>query len=146
LLIDIFLISSIILIAWFGWNVGFTRTFFAVFAGFSAVFVATKYPYQEGINFYLIFAVTALFIFMIGAFTLRVINFFYLNILDRIGGAVLSICIWLIVSINIIIPTITQIHALDESKHTVHGTISDAMQFKFQGFKDYVPQLFKKQV
>jgi uncharacterized membrane protein required for colicin V production len=143
-MIDIFLIISIILIAWFGWNVGFTRTFFAVLAGFLAIFVASKYPYQEGINFYLIFVITALFVVVIGAFTLRLIKFFYLNILDRIGGAILSICIWLIVSINIIIPTIIQKYALDESEHTIHYAISNIMQSKFQGFKSLMPQMLKK--
>jgi uncharacterized membrane protein required for colicin V production len=106
LVIDIFLALSIVLAVWLGYSVGFTRTFFAVLAGFLAIFAASKYPHQEGLNFYLVFAITALLVIMSGGFTLRLISFFYLNILDRIGGAVLSACVWLIVSVNIIIPAV----------------------------------------
>lgn len=144
--IDIFLTLSVFLTAWLGWRAGFTRTFFAGLAGFLAIFAASKYPYQEGINFYLVFAITALLAIMAGGFTLRLISFFYLNILDKIGGAVLSACIWLIVSVNIIVPTvICGNHVSDRTSH-IYKTISNIMQSKIPVFKDYVPQLLERKI
>jgi hypothetical protein len=148
LTIDIFLVISVILIAWLGWSAGLARTFFAVFAGFMAIFASTKYPYQEGLNFYLVFLMTALLIIVLGVLTLRIIKFFYLNILDRLGGALLSVCIWLIVSINVLIPTMTHgTHALDRSTNNIiYTTISNTMQSKIPMFKDYVPPLLERKV
>lgn len=142
MVIDTFLVVSIILIAWLGWSVGFTRTFFAVIAGFFAIFIANKYPYQEGINFYLVFAITALVVILIGAFMLRIISFFYLTILDKIGGLILSVCVWLIVSLNVIIPTMTHgIYAVDKSTHTtIYKIISHILQSNIPVFKNYIPQ------
>jgi uncharacterized membrane protein required for colicin V production len=147
LIIDIFLVVSVILIACLGWSAGLTRTFFAVLAGFVAVFVASKYPYQEGLNFYVIFVITALFIIMLGRFISRMVSFFYLNILDRIGGAALSVCVWLIVAINVVIPTITHdTHILDGPTHTIYTTVSHTMQSKFPIFKDYVLSSLERKV
>ena len=145
--IYIFLTISIVLAAWLGWRTGFTRTFFAVLAGFLAIFIASRYPYQEGINSYLVFAMTALFVIIVGGFTLRLISFFYLNILDKLGGAVLSVCIWLIVSVNIIIPTVIYgNHASGGTSHTIYETVSRIMQSKIPVFKDYVPRLLERKI
>lgn len=138
--IDIFLTLSVILAVWLGWSAGFTRTFFAVLAGFLAVFAASKYPYQKGLNFYLIFAITALFVVMSGGFTLRLISFFYLNILDRIGGAVLSVCVWLVVSVNIIIPVVLCGTCMSYGQSYIYKAVSRVMQSEVTVFKDYVPQ------
>ncbi|MDR0956333.1 MAG: hypothetical protein LBL77_00420 [Endomicrobium sp.] len=141
LIIDLFLVISVILIGWLGWFTGFTRAFFAAFAGFMSVFAASKYPYQEGLNFYIVFLITALFIIILGVFTLRVINFFYLNILDKFGGMVLSVFIWLVISVNIIIPTITGVRVLCDSKYKIHSYISNIMQSKISIFKNYISEL-----
>jgi uncharacterized membrane protein required for colicin V production len=140
LAIDIFLTLSVVLAVWLGWSAGFTRTFFAVLAGFLAVFAASKYPYQEGLNFYLIFAITALLVIMSGGFTLRLISFFYLNILDRIGGAVLSACTWLVVSVNIIIPSVFCGTCVAYGQSYMYMVVSRVMQSEASVFKDYVPQ------
>jgi uncharacterized membrane protein required for colicin V production len=140
LAIDIFLTLSVVLAVWLGWSAGFTRIFFAVLSGFLAVFAASKYPYQEGLNFYLIFAITALLVIMSGGFTLRLISFFYLNILDRIGGAALSACVWLIVSVNIIIPVVFCGTCMLYGQSYIYKTVSRVMQSEVPVFKDYVPQ------
>lgn len=147
LLIDIFLIVSILVIAYLGWSAGLTRSFFAVLAGFLAIFAADKYPYQEGLNYYLIFVITALFIMMLGGFVLRLVHFFYMNTVDRAGGAVLSVLVWLVVSVNVIVPTLTHgTHALDGTTRTVYKTISKSMQKSIPLFKDYVPPSLEKKV
>ena len=91
LLIDIFILASILLTAWFGWSAGLTRSFFALLAGFVSVMAAEKYPYQSGINYYLVFAICSLVFYMTGAFALRIVKFFYMNLIDKAGGAVLSV-------------------------------------------------------
>ncbi|OEG70124.1 hypothetical protein ATZ36_06005 [Candidatus Endomicrobiellum trichonymphae] len=140
MVIDIFLTLSVVLAVWLGWSAGFARTFFAILAGFLAVFVASKYPHQEGLNFYLIFTITALLVIMAGGFTLRLISFFYLNILDRIGGAALSVCVWLAVSVNIIIPAVFCGTCISYGQSYIYKTISRVMQSEVPVFKDYVPQ------
>ncbi|GHT37709.1 hypothetical protein AGMMS49593_05390 [Endomicrobiia bacterium] len=146
MVIDIFLVISVVLIAWLGWSTGLVRAFFAVIAGFMATFVSAKCSYQEGLNVYLIFLVTALFVIMFGALILRIVSFFYLNILDRLGGALLSVCVWLIVSINILIPTIHGTHKLDKSTSTIYTAISDIIQLKIPIFTDYIPPLLERKV
>jgi hypothetical protein len=146
LAIDTFLTLSVVLIVWLGWSVGFTRTFFAVLAGFLAIFTASKYPHQEGLNFYLIFIITALLVIMLGGFTLRLIRFFYLNILDRIGGAALSGCVWLVVSVNIIIPAVFCGTCMSYGRSYIYKTVSRVMQSKVMIFKDYVPQSLRRVV
>jgi uncharacterized membrane protein required for colicin V production len=141
LAIDIFLTLSVALAIWLGWSTGFARTFFAVLAGFLAVFVASKYPYQEGLNFYLIFTITALLVIMSGGFTLRLISFFYLNVLDRIGGAALSACVWLLVSVNVIIPAVFCGTCMAYRQSYIYKTVFRVMQSELPIFKDYVPLL-----
>ncbi|MDR3071797.1 MAG: hypothetical protein LBU29_04320 [Endomicrobium sp.] len=97
---------SLVLMVWLGWVVGFFQAFFAVLAGFMAVFAATKYPYQEGLNFYLVFVITGLFVSMLGRVALKLVGLLCLSILDRIGGVILSTCVWLIVSVSVVVPTI----------------------------------------
>jgi uncharacterized membrane protein required for colicin V production len=144
LLIDVFFVIVIILVIWLGWSTGLARTFFAVLAGFIAIFVSDKYPYQEGMNAYLIFSISAIFVIMLGAFMLRIINFFYLNIFDRIGGAFLSLCVWLIVFINVIIPLLASRIQFDESNNYIYSVIARTMQSKTPIFKDYIPLFLTK--
>jgi hypothetical protein len=144
LLVDIFFVASIVLIILLGWSAGLARTFFAVLAGFVAIFAADKYPYQEGMNGYLIFSIAAVFVIMIGAFTLRIINFFYLNIFDRIGGAFLSVCIWIIIFINVIIPSATNRISLDIDKSYIYGAFARIIQSEIPVFKDHIPSFLEK--
>ncbi|BAV58732.1 hypothetical protein AGMMS49573_10170 [Endomicrobiia bacterium] len=138
--IDIFLTLTVVLAVWLGWFAGFTRTFFAFLAGFLAVFAASKYPHQKGLNFYLVFVITALLVIMSGGFTLRLISFFYLNILDRIGGAALGACIWLVVSVNIIIPAVFCGTYMSCGQSHIYKTVSHVMQSEVPVFKDYISQ------
>jgi hypothetical protein len=144
MIVDILFIASTILIIWLGWSAGLARTFFAVLAGFVAIFAADKYPYQEGMNAYLIFSIAVVFIIMLGAFTIKIINFFYLNIFDRIGGAFLSVCVWIIVFINIVIPSVTNWTSIDVNSSYVYGAFAKTIQSKIPVFKDYVPLFFEK--
>jgi len=138
LLIDIFLTVSTVLAAWVGWFVGFTRTFFAVLAGFLAVFAASKYPYQEGLNVYLIFIITAFFVVIVGCFVLRVINFFYLSFLDKIGGVVLNVCVCLILCVILIIPVATRKDYASGNSTCIYKTVSSVLS-KVPYLKNYVP-------
>jgi uncharacterized membrane protein required for colicin V production len=147
LLIDIFILVSVALIAWFGWSAGLTRSFFAVLAGFVSIMAAEKYPYQSGINYYLVFVISALVFYMAGAFVLRVVRFFYMNIIDKIGGAALSVLVWFVVCINVVVPTLTYgTHALDGSAQSFYKTISTSMHKHIPFFKDYVPAALENKV
>ena len=147
LLIDILLIASVLLITWFGWSAGLTRSFFAALAGFVSILAAEKYPYHAGINYYLIFTICALVFYMAGAFTLRAVRFFYMNLIDKIGGAALSALVWIVVCINVVIPTLTHgTHALDGSAQSFYKTISASMHQNIPFFTDYVPASLENKV
>jgi uncharacterized membrane protein required for colicin V production len=143
LLIDILLAVNIILAGYLGWRAGLTRSSFAVFAGFISIYAANKYPYQEGVNSYLIFFISALIIFIAGAFILRLVHFFYMNIIDKVGGLFLNIAVWLIISINVLVPTLTYGTAvLEASKYSLYRVISEQMHLRIPVFKDYIPSAF----
>ncbi|MDR1196579.1 MAG: CvpA family protein [Endomicrobium sp.] len=147
LLIDIFILVSAALIAWFGWSAGLTRSFFAVLAGFVSIMAAEKYPYQSGINYYLIFAICALVFYMAGAFILRAVRFFYMNLIDKAGGAVLSVLVWFVVCINVVVPTLTYgTNALDGSARSFYKTVSASMRKNIPFLKDYVPASLENKV
>jgi uncharacterized membrane protein required for colicin V production len=145
MIIDIFLIVSLILIAWLGWQTGFVRSCFAVVAGFCAILAARKYPYQEGFNFYYVFSIVALFVIIVEGIISRTIKFFYLNIFDRLGGVIFSVLIWLIVSVNVVIPImISRTYGLEEQKHVVYAYVSNIMKSKIFMFEDYMPTFLEK--
>jgi uncharacterized membrane protein required for colicin V production len=139
LLIDVFFIVGIILVLWLGWSAGFVRAFFAILIGFIAIFAFDKYLCQEGVDSCLIFSILVVFVIMFGAFMLKIINFFYFNTFDRIGGAFLSLCVWLIVFTNVIIPLLASGEQFDESKSYVYSVIVRVMQSKIPIFKDCIP-------
>ena len=64
LIINIIVIFVLFLLLYISFQAGIVRTLFAVSAGFFAVILAENYPYQYGINYYLIFVITALVIFL----------------------------------------------------------------------------------
>jgi uncharacterized membrane protein required for colicin V production len=145
LLIDVFLAVSILLIGWLGWSAGATRSFFAALSGFTAVFAASKYPYQEGINFWLVFFISALAVIIICGFALRLVKFFFMKPFDKAGGAVLSVVVWTIVSVNVIIPTLTHgTEALNGSRGSLYKTLSAAIHKNVPVLKDYVPPYLEK--
>jgi len=147
LLIDIFLGVSILLIAWLGWSAGATRSFFAVLSGFIAIFAASKYPYQEGINFWLVFVISALIIVIICGFVLRLVKFFFMKPFDKAGGLVLSVLVWIVVSVNVVVPTLTHgTRALDGSENTLYKTLSRAIHKNIPVLKNYVPSYLEKKV
>jgi uncharacterized membrane protein required for colicin V production len=147
LLIDVFLIASVLIIGWLGWSAGVTRSFFALASGFLAVYAASKYPYQEGINYWLVFVIAALFVALAGGFVLRLVKFFFMNPFDKAGGAILSVCVWIIVCVNVLIPTLTHgTRALDGSGKTLYKTLSKTIQTNAPLLKDYVPPYLEEKV
>ncbi|MDR1259841.1 MAG: hypothetical protein LBJ68_00475 [Endomicrobium sp.] len=135
---------SILVVALISWSIGFMKIFFTVFIGFLAIFIANKCSCQQSLNFYLVFVVICLFITMLCNFVLRFINFFYLSTLDRVLGVIVGVCVWLIVSINIIIPAVITkkdvLHVVQ--KHAVCKAFSNITQSKLFVFKNHVLQLF----
>ncbi|MDR2709220.1 MAG: CvpA family protein [Elusimicrobiota bacterium] len=105
-LVDGIFLVSVALIAYLGWKAGFTRCFFALLAGFLAIAAASKYPNQEGLNFYLIFLIVAVAVFIGGALSFRAVNFIYMTIFDKAAGMILAALVWTIVSVNVVIPAL----------------------------------------
>jgi len=106
-LIDILLIVLLLFFFYIGFKAGIIRSFFAVTAGFIAIILAENYPNQIGINYYLIFCVSAGSVYLMGLFVLRLVDFMFLSFFDKLAGSCLSILIWVILSANCIIPSIT---------------------------------------
>ena len=121
-LIDVSLIVLFIIFLHIGFEVGFIRSFFAFAAGIISITLAKNYPMQEGINFYLVFFVSAIVVYLVGLFIVRLLKLFYLTLFDKYAGIVLSICICFVFTVNFVLPQI--------KKHTgiAHTTVGDSIQ------------------
>ena len=104
--IDVSLILLFIVFINIGFEVGLIRSFFAFCAGFISILLAQNYPEQAGINYYLIFVVTAIVIYLVGLFFVRVVKLFYLTLFDKFAGIVLSVCICFMLTANFVLPQI----------------------------------------
>lgn len=132
-LIDVLLIVSFVFFFYIGFKAGIIRSFFAVTAGFVSIILAKNYPHQVGINYYLIFCVSAVSIYITGLFVLRFVNFIFLSFFDKLTGACLSVLIWIILSANCIVPSLT--NGKLETKIT--ATVSDISKKMFPSFGKY---------
>ena len=84
---------------------------------------------------------------MAGAFVLRVVKFFYMNLIDKAGGAVLSVLVWLVVCVNVVVPTLTYgTQALGGSERSFYKTVSASMQKNMPFIKAYVPAVLENRV
>ncbi|MDR2860243.1 MAG: hypothetical protein LBV66_00225 [Elusimicrobiota bacterium] len=143
ILTDFLLIITIFLIGFSGWKAGFTRSFFACLAGFISILAASKYPNQEGINFYLIFAISTVVVFMRGAFVLRAINFFYMTAVDRTFGAILGALVWTIVAVNIVIPSFDYKFRAEENPNDrtpLYRIVDETIRTQFPIFRRNTPK------
>ena len=121
-LIDISLIVLFIVFLHIGFEAGFIRSLFAFAAGIISITLAKNYPMQEGINFYLVFFVSAIVVYLAGLFIVRVLKLFYLTLFDKYAGIILSICICFMFTVNFVLPQI--------AKHTngIHTTVGNSIQ------------------
>ncbi|MDD5021814.1 MAG: hypothetical protein PHR82_06785 [Endomicrobiaceae bacterium] len=134
-LIDILLIVLLLFFFYIGFKAGIVRSFFAVTAGFIAIILAENYPYQVGINYYLIFCVSAVSVYLTGLFFLRLVNFMFLSFFDKLAGSCLAVLIWFILSANCIIPSLTDGNNKLETKIVL--TISRLSSKTFPSFGKY---------
>ena len=104
--IDIGLILLFIVFINIGFEVGLIRSFFAFCAGFISILLAQNYPEQAGINYYLVFVVSAIVIYLVGLFFVRVVKLFYLTLFDKFAGIILSVCICFVFTANFVLPQI----------------------------------------
>jgi uncharacterized membrane protein required for colicin V production len=146
-LIDFLLVISIVIIFYFGLKAGFTRSFFAALCGFVAIFAASTYPSQDALNQYLVFAIAAVVVFLIGAFVFRAIEFFYMTIIDKAGGAILGVFIWTIVSVNLIIPSLDYKFKIQQdanSRTPLYAIIDEQLRMHIPIFRHNASLLFGK--
>lgn len=122
--IDISLIVLFIVFIHIGFEVGLIRSFFAFCAGFISILLAQNYPVQAGINYYLIFVVSAIVIYLAGLFIVRVVKLFYLSLFDKFAGIVLSFCICFMLTVNFVLPQINK--KTNGAKTTVGASIQKA--------------------
>lgn len=134
-LIDVLLIVSFLFFFYIGFKAGIIRSFFAVTAGFVSIILAKNYPHQVGINYYLIFCVSAVSIYITGLFVLRFVNFIFLSFFDKLTGACLGVLIWIILSANCIVPSLTNGNKKLETKIT--ATVSGISGKMFPSFGKY---------
>ena len=134
-LIDVLLIVSLLFFFYIGFRAGIIRSFFAVMSGFVAIILAKNYPHQVGINYYLIFCVSAVSIYITGLFVLRFVNFIFLSFFDKCVGACLGILIWIVLSANCIIPSVINGNKKLETK--IVKTVSSISHKIFPSFGEY---------
>lgn len=134
-LTDIILIVLLLFFFYIGFKAGIIRSFFAVIAGFTAIILAENYPYQIGINYYLVFCVSAASVYITGLFALRLADFMFLSVFDKLTGAVFGVLLWFIVSANFVIPSIPKEAGRNETK--IESTISRLSSKTFPLFGKY---------
>jgi len=138
---DIIVLVFLVILLYIGFSAGIIKSSFAVAAGFFAVILAENYPNPIGINYYLIFFVTALAIFLAGMMISKIFKFMYLSFFDKIAGACLGLAIWLVFSANIIIPGFN--NSQDKTETKIISSISNVSSKVFPWFGSYVPEAVK---
>ena len=139
IVINIILLISLAFLLYIGYYAGIIKSSFAVAAGFFAIILAERYPYQFGINYYFVFVAVALIIFLLGVFIFKIVKFFYLSLFDKLAGACLGCFIWFVLSANFIIPTFNTSVEKIETKTTDY--ISNLSRELLPSFGKYVPKI-----
>lgn len=138
LVINIIIIFALILLVYISFQAGIVRTIFAVLAGLVSILLAENYPYQYGINYYLVFCFSALVIFFIGLFVVRVLKFLCLSFFDKLAGAIFGIFLWFVICANCLVPTLTQ--GIEKVENGFSNKLSISVQKVLPIFAEYVPQ------
>ena len=140
LAIDISIILLLLFLLYIGYYAGIIKSFFAVVSGFFAIILAENYPYQVGINYYFVFVAVALIIFLVGIFIFKIVKFLYLSIFDKLAGACLGFFLWLILSVNVIIPSLDVYANQIQSKiEKTTSIISKLSKITLPIFGKYIP-------
>lgn len=137
LIINIIVIFTLIILICIGFQTGIVKAIFAVAAGFFAVILAENYPYQYGINYYLIFVVSAFVIFLIGMFIVKILKFLCLSFFDKVAGAILGICLWLVVSANFLVPVL--MHEVKDVENDFMDSFTNVVREQIPVFSEYIP-------
>jgi uncharacterized membrane protein required for colicin V production len=99
-------IVSIIMLAcgYFGFNTGIIASVFYVLSGFAGMWAAQKFSAQLNMDFYLVFGIVALAVILTGFFTGKILKALFLGTIDRIVGAVLGMCLGLVIAALVVFP------------------------------------------
>lgn len=138
LVINIIVVFALLLLVYISFQAGIIRTVFAVLAGFISILLAENYPYQYGINYYLVFAFSALVVFFIGLFCVRVLKFLCLSIFDKLAGAALGLILGFVICANCLVPTLTQ--GVEEMENGFTNSVSNIVQKTMPVFDEYIPK------
>lgn len=122
-----------------GFYAGIIKSIFAVSAGFFAIVLAESYPNQEGINYWFVFIVTAVVVFIIGIIVFKVVKFLYLSLFDKISGACLGFLLGFLLSANFVIPTINKTVSLVSNFRAKLEYMTNASSKILPMFGKYVP-------
>ena len=140
LAIDGSIILLLLFLLYIGYYAGIIKSFFAVVSGFFAIVLAESYPNQVGINYYFVFVAVALIIFLVGIFIFKIVKFLYLSIFDKLAGACLGFFLWLILSVNVIIPSLDVYANQIQSKiEKTTSIISKLSKVTLPIFGKYIP-------
>ena len=140
LAIDGSIILLLLFLLYIGYYAGIIKSFFAVVSGFFAIVLAENYPNQVGINYYFVFVAVALIIFLVGIFVFKIVKFLYLSIFDKLAGACLGFFLWLILSVNVIIPSLDVYANQIQSKiEKTTSIISKLSKVTLPIFGKYIP-------
>ena len=137
IIINIIVILTLLFFIYVSFQTGIVRAAFAVTAGFIAVLLAENYPYQYGINYYLIFIVSAFVVFLIGMFVAKILKFLCLSIFDKLAGAILGICLWFVVCAVFLIPVLT--HGIEDVNNDFTDIFTNITKKQLPLFDEYIP-------
>jgi len=89
---------------YFGYQTGIVASIFYILSGFVGLFMAQKYCPEPNINFYLVFAASAVCVIIIGFLIGKIFNKLLLGTLDRLGGVILGMILGIVMVGVVVFP------------------------------------------
>jgi uncharacterized membrane protein required for colicin V production len=103
---DIVVLIVVLLTTFFGSKTGIIASIFYIASSFIGMWVAHRFSAVVGINFYLLFIVTAAVVIFAGYLISKLFHAVLLGPADRIGGGVLGLILGILIVATIVVPLI----------------------------------------
>ena len=106
---DVIVLVLVLLFCMAGFSTGIVSTIFCLSSGYAGLFVATKYSAQLGMNFYLVFLLTAAAIIALGLFLGRLAQENLLGTFDNVMGMILGACFGIMLISILMFPVLNKL-------------------------------------
>src|SRR5271157_4474180 len=106
---DIIVLVFVLLFCMAGFRTGIVSTIFCLSSGFLGLIAATKYTVALGMNFYLVFLLTAVLVIALGLFLGRIVQDKILGTFDNVMGMILGACFGIMLVSILMFPVLNKL-------------------------------------